>query len=253
MLARAARIIHFLVPHPAMKTAIAVRHVAFEDLGTLEPVLRRFGYQVRYLEAGVDDVSARDGLHAALYADLMIVLGGPVGAFDDAFYPYLADETNLIRYRLQLGLPIIGICLGAQLMARALNAKVAAMPKKEIGFAPLRLHEDDPCSPLAALAGVPVLHWHGDQFTLPRGARRLASTEACPNQAFIHGANALALQFHLEADHRQIEKWLIGHAGELAQAGISPVRLRRQAQDYGPMLEKAAHAVMTDWLSRIAV
>lgn len=228
-----------------MKTAVAIRHVPFEDLGTLEPLLRRRGWAVRYLDVGIDDPADA----AVREADLLVVLGGPIGAYDDATYPCVADEVAVVRSRLQSGRPLLGICLGAQLMARAAGAAVGPMHAKEIGFAPLLLTAEGRRSALGRLpADVPVLHWHGDRFDLPEGAQRLACTAHCAQQAFSIGEHALALQFHLEADPRRIEQWLVGHAAELSAAGIDPRELRRQAAECGEALVAASQDVFGAWL-----
>jgi GMP synthase (glutamine-hydrolysing) len=225
-------------------TAIAIRHLHFEDLGTLEPLLQSRGYAVRYVDAPTEDLRAP---HIA-DADLLVVLGGPIGAFDEDAYPFLADELALVRRRLGSQQPLLGICLGAQLIARALGAPVAPMGVKEIGFAPLALTAAGHDSPLAALGDVPVLHWHGDQFGIPPGAQCLAGTATCPHQGFALGPQVLGLQCHLEADPRAIERWLVGHAYELAQAGVDPRTLRAEAQALQARLPAAAGAVFTRWL-----
>lgn len=230
-----------------MKTAIAIRHLHFEDLGTLEPLLAARGYAVRYLDATTEDWCTID----AAAADLLVVLGGPIGAFDDALYPFLADELAVISERLQYQRPLLGICLGAQLIARALGAGVSRMGDKEIGFAPLMLAPAGEASPLAALGEVPVLHWHGDRFEIPAGATRLAGTPVCGNQAFGVERHVLARQCHLEADPRRIERWLVGHACELAQAGIDPCTLRAEAQALQSDLPLVAQAVFASWLDGI--
>jgi GMP synthase (glutamine-hydrolysing) len=231
-----------------MKTALAIRHIHFEDLGTLEPLLRQRGYEVRYHDVGVHDFNSVD----AESPSLIVVLGAPIGAYDEATYPFLSNELQLIGQRLAARRPLLGICLGAQLMARALGATVAPMGHKEIGFSPLTLTAAGKASPLAVLAAdQPVLHWHGDQFAIPDGLDSLAATPLCPHQAFAVGEYALGLQFHLEADTRRIEQWLVGHAGELAQAGVDPVALRAEARACGPRLEAASRAVFAAWLDRI--
>lgn len=228
-----------------MKTAIAIRHLHFEDLGSLQPLLQERGYTVRYLQAGSGDLRNVEA------ADLLIVLGGPIGAFDEHEYPFLLDELALIERQLARSLPLLGICLGAQLIARALGAGVASMGLKEIGFAPLTLTAQGRASALAALEQVPVLHWHGDRFEIPDVARLLAGTRLCANQAFSVGEHVLALQCHLEAQPQQIEQWLLGHAFELAQAGIDPCVLRRQAQVAASSLPLAARAVFGAWLDAL--
>jgi GMP synthase (glutamine-hydrolysing) len=229
-----------------MKTAIAWRHLAFEDLGLIEPWLATRGWDVRYRDMGVDGPVPAD----VRDADLLVVLGGPIGAEDDARYPFLGEEVRLIRERLDSGRPLLGICLGAQLMARALGAAVCPMGTKEIGFAPLTPTAAAAGTPLALIGDQPVLHWHGDQFELPRGSTSLAATRICPHQAFMVGAHAMAWQFHLEVDTGRIEQWLIGHAQELAQAGIDLEALRTQARAQRSGLAATLDRVLDDWLAR---
>lgn len=229
--------------------AIALRHVHFEDLGLLEPLLQARGYTVRHVDAAVEDLPVAD----ALAADLLVVLGGPIGAFDEPRYPFLGRELELVRARVAHRAPTLGICLGAQLIARALGANVYPMAGgPEIGFGALTLTDQGQRSALAGLRDTPVLHWHGDQFDIPVGATRLAGTAAGPNQAFEYGGSVLGLQFHLEADLRNFEHWLVGHACELARAGIDPATLRAQAPAVQADLRGAARAVFNDWLDRIA-
>lgn len=230
-----------------MKTALALRHVFFEHLGTLEPVLQERGYTVQYIDPAVDDLTSIDPRQD----DLVFVLGGPIGAFEDKLYPFLSAELDFIEARLRSKRPIIGICLGAQLIARVFGAPVAPMGTKEIGFSELTLTEAGLASPLAALSGVPVLHWHGDQFGIPANAQLLASTDVCTHQAFSVEGQVLALQFHLEADSEEIEHWLVGHAAELAQAGVSAHTIRKQAAEYGDMLCAAGNKVIHAWLDQL--
>ncbi len=225
-------------------TALAVRHLAFEDLGLLAPLLIGRGYQLSYLDVGIDP-STTDAL---LEPDLLVVLGGPIGVYETEAYPFLVAEREGIAARLQAERATLGICLGAQLMAAALGAAVTPTGRKEIGYAPLQLTDTGRSSVLAALDGVPVLHWHGDEFAIPTGADRLAETPGFPHQAFALGTHALGLQFHLEADHTRIERWLIGHANELAAADVDPRRLRSDAGIVGPQLARLAPGVVSAWL-----
>ena len=230
-----------------MKRAIAIRHVHFEDLGSFEPVLRARGYTTQYIDATNDDLGAVE----LDRADLVAVLGGPIGAYEEAIYPFLVDELALIERRLASGRPIIGICLGAQLMARALGAKVYPSGVKEIGWSPLSLTEAGQQSPLRHLEGGSVLHWHGDTFDLPDGAVHLASTPLCRNQAFSRGATALGLQFHIEAGGPQIERWLVGHAVELAHAGLSVVALREATAKLASSCTERARQCFSEWLDQV--
>lgn len=231
-----------------MKQAVIIRHLAFEDLGSLAPALSAAGYAVHYLEAGVD------ALDAAVAADLLVVLGGPIGVYEDELYPFLRDELALIRNRLQAGRPVLGICLGAQLMAAALGARVYAGHGKEIGWSAITpiAAEDNVLAPLFA-AGVQVLHWHGDTFDLPAGVRHLAASALYPHQAFAVGRHGLALQFHPEILGRNVERWLIGHACELGQAKLDIAALRAASQQQAPALERAAAQLWQDWLQALPV
>lgn len=228
------------------KTAVAVRHVHFETLGTFEPVLVEAGYDVSYLDVGKDALT-----FDATAPDLLVMLGGPIGVYETDTYPVLLDELALIRARLASGKPLLGICLGAQLIASALGAKVAPTGLKEIGFSPLTVTAAGRRGPLRHLDGIEVLHWHGDAFAIPEGADHLASTDLCATQAFALGANVLGLQFHPEADtSHDLEQWLIGHAAEIAGAEIDPRTIRADARRHGPALAVAARAMFADWLSK---
>ncbi len=232
----------------AAKTAWAVRHVSFEDLGVLDPLLQARGYRIRYLEAAHDDLSALDPTQA----DLLVVLGGPMGATDVDLHPFLRTELDWLRRRRQALLPSLGICLGAQLMAVAAGGDVRAMPRREIGMGPLTLTEAGRKSCLAALpAGAAVLHWHGDAIVLPDEAFPLASTAACAVQAFALPGPSLGLQFHLEADLRRIDAWTHGHAAELRAAALDPSRIEAEAALQANTLAAGAARVFEAWLDAL--
>jgi GMP synthase (glutamine-hydrolysing) len=145
----------------------------------------------------------------------------------------------------------LGICLGAQLMAKSLQANVGPGPAKEIGWAPVELTEAGRASPLRHLERVHVLHWHGDNFDLPAGCQSLATTAHCPFQAFRKGREVLGIQFHIEADPRYIEAWLIGHAVELGKANIDPDAIRKGTVRYGRALREAGEKILNEWLDDV--
>jgi GMP synthase (glutamine-hydrolysing) len=231
----------------AVSECLAIRHVAFEDAGLIRGLVTARGMQLRYLDAGVEPID-----EATLLApDLVVILGGPIGVYEADRYPFLNAEFAAVRARLDAGKPTLGICLGAQIIARAMGANVAPGPRKELGYAPVTLSEAGRASVLAGLEGVPVLHWHGDNAELPAGAVHLAATSVCPNQAFAIGKAILALQFHIEAEPPRLEQWLVGHAAELAKAGIDPRELRRAGAEFGPRTAEIGRAVLSAWLDRV--
>lgn len=229
-----------------MKKCLALRHVAFEDLGVFGPVLQQADYRIEYRQAGIDTITADE----LAETDLFVILGGPIGVYEYEAYPFVEDEIALARARLAAGAPMLGICLGAQMIAAAAGARVYPGPAKEIGWAPLQLTEAGRASALAPLGGegIAVLHWHGDTFDLPPEASLLASTPLTRNQAFSLGDTVLALQFHPEAEPANIERWLIGHACELAHAKLSPPALRKDTAGFGPACAAAAQVLLADWL-----
>jgi GMP synthase (glutamine-hydrolysing) len=234
-----------------MPRALALRHVAFEDLGSWEPVLTASGFTIDYADAGVTDFAALD----PLAPDLVIVLGGPIGAYEEAVYPFLTPELRLVERRLAAGLPLLGVCLGAQIIARALGARVHPGPALELGWTPLELTEAGRASCIAPLAGehTNMLHWHNDTFDLPGGATLLASTALTPHQVFSYGSSALAFQCHPEARLKGFERWLVGHTGELKAAGVDIPTLRGATARLAPALETQAHASLSRWLDELGL
>lgn len=208
-----------------MRKLLVLQHVPREPLGMLDPLLREAGFRIRYVNFhrtpwAQPDMRRYQGL---------VVLGGPMNVDQMDRHPHLATEIAAIRAALELERPVLGICLGAQLLAAALGADVRPNPVREIGWYPLELtasaHRDPVISQLAQ--GQPVFQWHAYTFDVPGGAEHLASTPSCPNQAFRFGHAAYGLQFHLEADHRLIDRWMHGSATrlEVLQFG-GPARLR---------------------------
>lgn len=232
-------------------TALAIRHVPFEDLGSFASVLRERGFAVAYRDAGLDDLGASD----LVDADLLIVLGGPIGVYETREYPFLKGEIAVVERRLKASRPVLGLCLGAQIIARALGARVYKGKRKELGWSPLTLTDAGRNSALAELGGrTAVLHWHGDTFDLPREAELLASTRLYANQAFAWRRHGLALQFHIEATTRGLERWFVGHALEIATTrGVELGKLRRETRRLGPRLEERGPRVLKAWLDGLGL
>ena len=231
------------------KKAWAITHVAFEDLGSFEHTLKEVGFEIEYLNAATDDL---DVIRPET-DDLLIILGGPISVNDEEEYPFLQTELELLKKRLAANMPTLGICLGAQLIARALGSRVYPGPHKEIGWSPIQLNDGGSRSALRHLVGdgVSVLHWHGETVDLPEAAGLLASTELYPNQAFEYG-KALALQFHPEVTSRGLEQWYVGHTGEIHRTeGISVNQLRGDSRQYADTLQGRAYLFLNEWLEDV--
>jgi GMP synthase (glutamine-hydrolysing) len=231
-------------------STLALRHVPFEDLGLLASLLEARGHSLRYVEVPVTSLVDLDPLGP----DLLVVLGGPIGVYETDRYPFLAAETEFIARRLEAGRTTLGICLGSQLMAQALGARVYPAGFKEVGWAPIELTPEGRASSLRHLAHTAVLHWHGDTFDLPAGALRLASTPLCANQAFSWTDRALALQFHAEAAGNALESWFVGHTVEIAATpGISVPQLRADTARWKDAVTEHGTAFFADWLSSVGL
>lgn len=233
---------------PKTRHALVLSHIVFEDLGTLEEPLRERGFEIESVVAA----TARFPLIQAESCDLVIVLGGPMGVYEQRDFPFLTDEIALIGQRLAARKPVLGVCLGAQLMAAALGARVyPGAHGKEIGWSTLQAAQNlTPPEWFAPLLedGLFVCQWHGDTFDLPPGALHIASSKLYANQAFAIEDYALALQFHPEVTAAGLESWYAGHAKELESAGISIPALRSAAHEHGAGLEGATGRFFNLWL-----
>ncbi|MCG6872984.1 MAG: glutamine amidotransferase [Gammaproteobacteria bacterium] len=230
-----------------MKHAFVIRHLAFEDLGGLARVLEEADYRVQYLDASTQTFPEK----VLVTADLLIVLGGPISANDGVEYPFLTEEIWILRQRLAHHQPVLGICLGAQLLTLAAGGRVVPAPQKEIGWAPVRLSPAGHDSPLAALDDQHLLHWHGENCLPPDEAVTLASTAACPHQAFSL-SRSLGLQFHAEVTASGLERWFVGHALEISQTeGVDVAGLRAQTAVHARQLEECGARMFGDWLQNL--
>jgi GMP synthase (glutamine-hydrolysing) len=237
------------------KKVNVIRHLAFEDLASFTSVLQAHGYQINYFEAADYALRPEDLLkRGSLTKDLLIILGGPISVNDAAMFPFIEAEIELLQQRIAADRATLGICLGAQLIASALEARVYSGQMKEIGWYKLALTEAGEHSALRYLGAehCSMLHWHGETFDLPAGATLLASSENYTNQAFSYGQNILALQFHPEITYHGMEKWYIGHIGEILQTeGVSVEKLREQTRQFANQLEVQGELFFNSWLNQV--
>jgi GMP synthase (glutamine-hydrolysing) len=231
----------------AVRSAVAIRHVAYMDLGAFEELLRARGYRIHYVDAATADLASEN----LLAADLLVILGAPLRLGDADKFPLLKKELLLLESRLAAQRPTLGVSLGAQLIARALGARVYPAPAPLVGWAPLVMSEAGDTSPLRHVAG-PVLRWHSDLFDLPEGAELLGQTEGGVNDAFAHGPNVIAFQFHLEAMTKRFERWLVGRAPEVAAIpGLSITRLRADTARFARNVAAQGQRCLSEWLDQL--
>ncbi len=217
-----------------MRRLLVFQHVSFEILGTLHPMLKARGFRLRY---------ANFGRHPHAHPDMnryngLVVLGGPMNVDEHAQHPHLAVEVQLIGQAIEQGIPVLGICLGAQLIAKTLGAPVFANGAQEIGWhevSPLPAAKEDPLFHDFGV-GEKIFQWHRDAFALPAGAVPLATSQTCQHQAFRYGSSVYGFQFHLEVDAPLIERWLTApeHCADLTTEGgqADPAIIRQETSLY---------------------
>jgi GMP synthase-like glutamine amidotransferase len=224
-----------------------LQHEPFEGLGSMEAWFRAGGATLRstHLYRG-------DALPELASYDWLVLMGGGMSVNDEATLPWLVPEKELVRSAIAAGKRVLGVCLGAQLIASALGAKVYRNHAKEIGWWPLQREAGAATHPLGKVLpdGAEVFHWHGETFDLPNGAVRLARSEACLNQAISVGPRVLGLQFHLETTEASARELIAGSAADLQNPG--PFVQTAEAMLARPERFVALNAQMTRVLEALA-
>jgi GMP synthase (glutamine-hydrolysing) len=228
-----------------MSSVLVLQHEAMEPLGTLGEALQTVGVRAQHIRV-YDGEPVPESLGGA---QGLVVMGGPMGVYEQDKHPYLTEELRLIRHVWEEGIPILGVCLGSQLLASALGASVEVSPHPEIGWHPIIMSEAATDDPL--WTGLPPawtgLHWHGDIHGLPAGAVRLAHSQWTPTQAFRDGPHAYGFQFHLEVTAEIIGDWLGSLTAEPGDGVQSRAEILDGMQAYLGEMQTLAATVFGRW------
>jgi GMP synthase (glutamine-hydrolysing) len=232
-----------------MSIVYALQHVAAEPLGIIGDALKAGGIGVEYVHVFAGKPVPGDMTGAAG----LVVMGGPMGVYEQAEYPFLSQEIRLIEAALKAEKPVLGVCLGSQLLAAALGAEVKKGDHKEIGWFPVALTEAASIDRLFSEVerSFTAYHWHGDVFDLPVGAVSLASSAQTQRQAFSYQERAYGLLFHLEATHEIVEDMVRGFAGELDEEKIQGPKIIAQTREHLPELQRIGTSVFQRWATLI--
>jgi len=227
------------------KHVLVLQHHRCENLGTIADALQQAHIEPRYIRSDAGEPIPKELGDAAG----VIVMGGPQSVYEQDKFPYLRDEMRLIEDALRRERPVLGVCLGSQLLAATLGAKVCPGRKKQIGWFPVTLTDAGAVDSL--FAGVPrtfvACHWHGDVFDLPHGATLLASSALTAHQAFRYGKNTYALLFHMEVTLPQIRTMVETFADELRTAGVDARALLTQTKKHVAAAQKIGAGIYQRW------
>jgi GMP synthase (glutamine-hydrolysing) len=234
---------------------LVFQHVPYEPLGTLDPLLKEAGFRIRYVNFGREPESrpSIDGYEA------LIVLGGPMNCDQTEMHPNLITEIEIIREAVSRDISVLGICLGAQLLAKALGGAVSRNATREIGWYDVDLTTAGVSDPvLSTFARTQqVFQWHEDGIILPPGSVHLATSSGSNVQAFRHGEHAYGLQFHLEMNRSLIERWLTVPANQQTlleeQGRVAPDIIRSQSLELIADLEALSRETFMRWVDRFEI
>ncbi|MCG3148274.1 MAG: hypothetical protein PCFJNLEI_01717 [Verrucomicrobiae bacterium] len=232
-----------------MRKVCVIQHIEIETPGRIADALSAAGYRIKTI------LSHTGQLVPASMAgfDGLVVMGGPQSVHEADKFPFLRHELRLIESALKAQKPILGVCLGSQLLAAALGARVYQGPQKEIGWYPVALTTDAGTD--ALLSGVPAtftpLHWHDDIFDLPAGAVALAASGLTAVQAYRYGANAYGFLCHLEVTDRHVAEWMTTFAEEVHQAGVDGRAILAGAKKHLPALHKIGTEIFGHWAALV--
>lgn len=228
-----------------MTEVIVLQHAECEGLGAIQQVLDKKNIRAKYIRSFAGEpVPEKLGEASGL-----IVMGGPMGVYEQDKYPFLRNELNLIGRTVADEKPVLGVCLGSQLLAAALGAKVTAGPRKEIGWYPVQVSEEAKHDPLwiTVPREFTAFHWHGDIFNLPDGAVRLASSALTETQAYRYGSNAYGFLFHLEVTPSLIDGMVSNFEQELREASGTPEGIAAGAEKHLASLQPIGEQIFTRW------
>lgn len=220
---------------------LVFRHIPMEHLGLISDSLDAAAVEYRYCDLFEDPAA-----HVSLEETTgIITLGGPMSVNDEL--DYIRREIGFLEFALAIGKPILGICLGSQLIAKALGSRVFRNPASEIGWGPIERTDAGRIDPLLASLHDPetVLHWHGETFDLPSGATWLARSELCANQAFRFGPNVYGLQFHLEATPDMVAAW---SAAEVNAADVAALDAPIDPSAHAERMREVSAACFGAWI-----
>jgi GMP synthase (glutamine-hydrolysing) len=216
-----------------MNTAFCFQHVPFEGPGIFQPCLKKRGFEITKILIPTDGVPQK-------FPDLLLVMGGPMSVNDAE--PWIANELEYIRQAIDSGIPVLGVCLGSQLITKALGGEVKPGPRLEIGPHPIALTVEEDTDPVFGTfpPTLEAFQWHGEGLTLPPGAILLASSEHFPVQAFRYGERAYGLLFHLELETAGVEALCRECSGEVQKAGTTTEALMESASRVLPQSHELA-------------